>query len=81
MDSSRDAERQLVEQWRSMTAERKLSAALEMSQTVRDLAIAGVRARHPEAAPNELRLRLAIVMLGHELALAAYPEIASLDLR
>ena len=79
MDSSRDAEQQLVEQWRSMSAGRKLSASLRMSRTVRDLALAGIRARFPEAGPREQTLRLAVVMLGAELALAAYPEISSLD--
>lgn len=57
----------------------KLSASLQMSRTVRDLARAGVRSRFPNAGPREQLLRLAIVMLGPELALAAYPEISSLD--
>lgn len=79
MDSSTEAERRLVERWRAMSAEDKLSATLQMSRTVRDLALAGVRSRFPDAAPCGQLLRLAIVMLGPELALAAYPEISSLD--
>lgn len=78
-DSSRDAERQLIERWRGMTAEQKLLVSLQMSKTVRELALAGVRSRFPNADPREQLLRLAVVMLGPELAVAAYPEIAALD--
>lgn len=38
-----------------------------------------VRRIEAEAMPREQLLRLAIVTLGPELALAAYPEIAALD--
>lgn len=62
-----------------MTAERKLLVSLQMSKTVRELALAGVRSRFPNAEPHEQLLRLAVVMLGPELAVAAYPEIAALD--
>lgn len=79
MDSSLEAERHLVERWRTMPAEDKLATALQMSRTVRDLALAGVQSRFPNAEPREQLLRLAIVMLGPELALAAYPEISSMD--
>ena len=79
MDSSHDAARHLVEQWRSMSAERKLGVTLQMSRTVRDLALAGMRSRFPNAGAHEQMLRLAVVMLGSELAVAAYPEISSLD--
>lgn len=41
--------------------------------------MAGVRARHPGRSPREHFLRLAIVNHGLELALRAYPEIATLD--
>lgn len=63
-----------------MTAERKLLVSLQMSKTVRELALAGVRARFPSADAHEQLLRFAVVMLGPELATAAYPEIAALDL-
>lgn len=62
-----------------MSAERKLAVTLQMSRTVRDLALAGIRSRFPNASAHEQRLRLAVVMLGSELALAAYPEISLLD--
>ena len=62
-----------------MSAEQKLTLSLSMSQAVRQLALAGIRQRHPRADPHEQVLRLAVVMHGLELATAAYPEISSLD--
>lgn len=62
-----------------MSASQKLALVSAMSQTVRDLAVAGIRQRYPLATPREQLLRLAVVTLGPELALAAYPEIATLD--
>jgi len=62
-----------------MSAERKLAVSLQMSRTVRDLALAGIRSRFPDAGEREQMLRLAVVLLGSELALAVYPEISSLD--
>lgn len=78
-DSSEDAERRLIESWRTMPPSQKVALAVTMSQTVRDLALAGIRQRYPLAMPREQLLRLAIVTLGPELALATYPEIATLD--
>jgi len=48
-----------------------------LTQTVFDLARAGVRQRYPLATPREQFLRLAIVTLGPELARRAYPEIVT----
>jgi hypothetical protein len=62
-----------------MTPARKLTLSIGMSQAVRDLALAGVRQRYPEAPRREQFLRLAIVMLGADLARRAYPEIDALD--
>lgn len=81
LDTSAEAERVVVEKLRAMSPEQRLSLALSLSQSVRSLALAGVRQRHPGASPREQLLRLAIAIHGPELATAAYPEIATLDLR
>jgi hypothetical protein len=78
-DSTPDIEERLIHKWRGMSAEQKLTISLRMSQAVRELALAGIRQRHPAAAPREQVLRFAIVTLGLELATAAYPEISALD--
>jgi hypothetical protein len=81
LDTSAEAERVVVEKLRAMSPQQRLSLALSLSQSVRALALAGVLQRHPGASPREQLLRLAITIHGRELATAAYPEIATLDLR
>lgn len=81
LDTSVEAERVLVEKLRAMSPGQRLAVALDLSRTVRELALAGVRQRHPDASPREQLLRLAVTLHGRDLATAAYPEIAELDLR
>lgn len=81
LDTSAEAERILVEKWHNMSAAQRLGVAMSLSQSVRELALAGIRQRHPGASPREQLLRLAITLHGPDLATAAYPEIAALDLR
>jgi hypothetical protein len=77
-DTPPEIEQRQIEAWRRMTAAEKLALVARMSANVRQLALAGVRRRYPNASPREQQLRLAQVMLGDELARAAYPEIESL---
>jgi len=79
LDTTPDAADRQVQQWRTMSAAQKLALTMSMSRLVRDLALAGIRQRHPESTPREHLLRLALVLHGPELALAAYPEIATLE--
>ena len=44
----------------------------QVNQTVRTLAPSGLRQRHPDATPQELRRRLADLLLGPDLAAQAY---------
>jgi hypothetical protein len=37
---------------------------------------AGVRQRHPDATPREHFLRVAVIVLGPDLACLAYPDAA-----
>jgi hypothetical protein len=61
-----------------MSPDDKARIIADLTRTVCELALAGVRARHPHETPRQQSLRMAIVMLGPELARQAYPEIASL---
>ena len=54
---------------RDMPAWRKLEIVAQLDQTVRELAIIGPRERFPMASEEELRRRLADMILGPELAL------------
>ena len=81
LDTSPEIERMQIERWRQMSAAEKAAIVSGLTQAVYDLALAGVRLRHPDASPREQFLRLALLTLGPELARRAYPEIASTDLR
>ena len=51
---------------------RKANMLGQMFQTMKELAYQGLRQRHPDAGENELRRRLAGVILGEELAEQVY---------
>jgi hypothetical protein len=44
----------------------------QLNAAVRTIALAGLRQRYPDAGEHELRLRLAALLLGEDLALLAY---------
>ena len=79
LDTSPEVEALQIERWRQMTPAEKGEIITGLTRAVFELAAAGVRHRYPEATPREQFLRLAIVTLGPDLALRAYPEIAQLD--
>ena len=81
LDTSPEIERLQVERWRRMSAAEKAAIVSGLTQAAYELALAGVRHRHPHASPREQFLHLAIVTLGPDLARKAYPEIATTDLR
>lgn len=51
---------------------RKLAMLGQMNQTVKILAISGLRSRYPEDSSDMLRRRLADLVLGTELAALVY---------
>ncbi len=71
-DTSPEAERVLIGLLRRVPAWRRLQLADQMSATVRQLSLAGLRTRHPAASEAELRRRFADLHLGPELAAKVY---------
>jgi hypothetical protein len=65
-DTSPQADARYHELLRRMPPERRLEAAMRLSQAVRELAIAGIRQRHPDADEEEVRVRLAVRMYGRQ---------------
>lgn len=65
---------------RAMPPERRLEAAMSLSRGVRELAVAGIASRHPEATEHELRARLTVRLYGRDAAVrlfgAAVPDDA-----
>lgn len=71
-DTRPEAERVQIELIRQAPTWRRVELAGEMYETVKALALIGLRQRHPHDSPQELRRRLADLLLGSELALRAY---------
>lgn len=77
-DTAPDIERLQVERWRAMSPAQKAAIVTGLTQAAYELARAGVRHRYPHASPHEHFLRLALDVLGPDLARRAYPDAATL---
>jgi hypothetical protein len=75
-DTDPEAHRVHIELMRRAEGWRKLQLADQLYQSLRMLALAGLRDRHPNATPEEIRRRLADVLLGRELAREVYGPLA-----
>lgn len=71
-DTSPEAEAVLFKLWRETPAWRKLEMMESLNQGARQLALMGLRHRFPDASPEELRRRLATILLGEDLASRVY---------
>lgn len=58
---------------------RKLEMVGELNKTMHILMMAGLRNRHPDASPEELRRRMADLLLGPELAEKVYGPLITSD--
>lgn len=61
-----------IELIRQMPAWKKIAIVDGLNQTVRTLAISGIKERHPDATPEQVRRLLAELSLGAELARKVY---------
>ena len=75
-DTRPEAEAVLVDLLRRAPPWRKLHMVSQMNQTVRILALSGLRQRYPQASPEELNRRLADLLLGPQLAQKAYGQLS-----
>lgn len=71
-DTHPDIEALQVERLRQMPTWRKMALMAEMAESVRTLALAGLRQRYATDTPAQRRRRLADLLLGPELAARAY---------
>jgi hypothetical protein len=46
-----------------------------LTRMVRDLALAGIRAEHPDAKPQELRVRLTVRLYGRSVAQRLFGDV------
>ena len=73
-DTSAEAEAVLIALLREAPAWRKFKMVGDLNATVKQFALAGIRARHPNATEREQKRHLADLLLGEELAAAVYGE-------
>ena len=57
---------------RRMPAWKKISIVSDLNETVKTLAMSGIKQRHPHATPEQVRRMLADLILGAELARKVY---------
>jgi hypothetical protein len=72
-------ERAQIDRWRRTSPAEEAAILSGLSDAVHGIALAGVRARYPNATCRKQFLRLALVTLGPTLARKAYPDISTLD--
>jgi len=76
LDTAADVESRQIDAWRAMPAVEKAALVTGLTQAAFAMTAAGVRHRHPDATPFEQFLRVAVIVLGPDLAQKAYPEAA-----
>jgi len=78
LDTSPEIERRQIDAWRQMSPAQKAAIVTGLTQAAYAMTWAGVRQRYPDASPRELFLRVAVLVLGPDLARAAYPDAGAL---
>ncbi len=76
-DTAPEAEAVQLEIFRRMPGRKKLELVEEANRSARELALAGLRQRHPEAGPDELFRRLMDLTLGEDLAERVYGPLST----
>jgi hypothetical protein len=77
LDTGAEASRRYHELLRARAPHERLAQALALTKMVRELAVAGIRSRHPDASPEEVRVRLAVRLYGREAARRLFGELPS----
>jgi hypothetical protein len=67
-DTSAAAQSRYDELLRAQTPSQRLAIAMSLTRAVRALAVAGIRAAHPNASAGEVEARLAARLYGPEVA-------------
>lgn len=75
-DTTAEAERRQIDAWRRMSPLDKARLVSQATHAALELAMAGVRSRHPAASERERFLRVAAVKLGPALVRLVYPDAA-----
>jgi len=71
VDTDQATEDELIRRLRELPPWRKLEMVAQMNAAVRQMLMVGLRERYPDDTPEQLRRKLADILLGPELALKA----------
>jgi hypothetical protein len=63
-----------IQLWRQASPTRKMNMLAQLNASARLLALTGLRSRFPNASEAELRFKMAILLLGEELAQKVYGD-------
>jgi hypothetical protein len=74
-DTSPQRRDRYLELLRALTPAQRLARAADLSDSVRELAEAGIRQRHPGASDEEVRVRLVVRLYGREFAARHYAAV------
>lgn len=74
-DTHPKIEQMQIELIRRMPPWKKFAIVDDLNETVKTLAISGIKQHHPNATPEQIHRILAELMLGVELAQKVYGEI------
>jgi len=61
-----------IQLWRQASPTKKMHMVAQMNAAVRLVALTGLRNQFPQASESELHYRLAVLLLGEELAQKVY---------
>lgn len=78
-DTPLEIEQVQIDIWRRMSPSDKMRLVSGLCRRLHILAAEAVKQRHPQASEREQFLRLAIVRLGYDLAVEAFPDATGLD--
>lgn len=76
LDDTIEMRRAMATHYSQMSPEDKLRRVRDLTIAVSRLAMAGLRARHPDETEGQLLLRLARIRLGDDIVNAAYASNA-----
>lgn len=78
-DTHPKMEQMQIEFIRRMPSWKKMGIVDELNETVRALAVTGIKQRNPNATPEQVQRMLAELMLGEELARNVYGEMKNAE--
>jgi hypothetical protein len=78
-DTSPEAWAAQADAYRRMGGRGRTAVMYRLNEEARELALAGIRARHPDYTPDQVRQAWFRLKLGDELTRAAWPDRPLID--